>query len=59
MSLPDVDCNSVLVLTVAAEIAVESGHVRGPGTFLGGLIDVLWNLGPEEVIKRAKIAIED
>jgi len=47
----------VLVMTVAAEIAVESGAVRGPGTFLGTLIDVLWSLKPEEVVQRSKIEI--
>jgi len=51
--------NSVLVLTVGAEIAVESGNVRGPGTFLGVLIDVLWKLTPEDVTKRAKINVHD
>ncbi|KAF9453639.1 thiamine biosynthetic bifunctional enzyme Thi4 [Macrolepiota fuliginosa MF-IS2] len=48
----------VLVLTVAAEIAVEKEYVHGPGTFLGGLIDVLWSLTPEDVAKRAKITVE-
>ncbi|KAF5351697.1 hypothetical protein D9756_007742 [Leucocoprinus leucothites] len=47
----------ILVLTVAAEVAVEGGHVRGPGTFLGVLIDVLWTLTPEDVIKRAKLDV--
>lgn len=50
--------NSVLVLTVAAEIAVEKEYVQGPGTFLGGLIDVLWVLAPDEVVRRAKITVE-
>lgn len=50
--------NSVLVLTVAAGIAVEREYVRGPGTFLGGLIDVLWSLTPEEVVERAKVTVE-
>jgi len=49
--------NSVLVLTVGAEIAVESGNVRGPGTFLEVLIDVLWELTPEDIAKKAKINV--
>jgi thiamine-phosphate diphosphorylase/hydroxyethylthiazole kinase len=44
---------------VAAEIAVESGNVRGPGTFLGALVDVLWTLTPEDVIKRARFSVHD
>jgi len=44
-------------LTVGAEVAVESGNVRGPGTFLGALIDVLWKLTPEDIAKKAKIDV--
>ncbi|KAF9050175.1 thiamine biosynthetic bifunctional enzyme Thi4 [Panaeolus papilionaceus] len=47
----------VLVLTVAAEIAAERSDVRGPGTFLPGLIDTLWTLAPEEVRTRAKLSL--
>ncbi|XP_006457334.1 hypothetical protein AGABI2DRAFT_229699, partial [Agaricus bisporus var. bisporus H97] len=48
----------VLVLTIAAEIAVELDYVRGPGTFLSGLIDALWTLTADDVVRRAKITVE-
>ncbi|KAF4620648.1 hypothetical protein D9613_000236 [Agrocybe pediades] len=48
----------VLVLTVAAEIAVKRDDVKGPGTFLPALIDVLWALTPEQVRESAKIIIK-
>ncbi|KAH6897639.1 thiamine biosynthetic bifunctional enzyme, partial [Coprinopsis sp. MPI-PUGE-AT-0042] len=47
----------VLVLTVGAELAVEKHQVRGPGTFLPGLIDALWELSVEEVLSKAKLTI--
>ncbi|TFK74066.1 thiamine biosynthetic bifunctional enzyme Thi4 [Pluteus cervinus] len=47
----------ILVLTIAAELAVERGNVRGPGTFLPSLIDELWTLDTEEVRKRAKVVL--
>ncbi|KAG6828811.1 hypothetical protein H0H92_006693 [Tricholoma furcatifolium] len=47
----------ILVLTVAAELAVERDSVRGPGTFLPGLIDELWSLEPSQVEARAKIEV--
>ncbi|KXN90806.1 putative thiamine biosynthetic bifunctional enzyme [Leucoagaricus sp. SymC.cos] len=49
----------VLVLTVAAELAVESGNVRGPGTFLDTLIDSLWTITPEDVIKKARVVVHE
>jgi thiamine-phosphate diphosphorylase / hydroxyethylthiazole kinase len=48
---------SVLVLTIGAELAVEKYQVRGPGTFLPGLIDALWDLGPGEVLSRANVTV--
>ncbi|KAF9479063.1 thiamine biosynthetic bifunctional enzyme Thi4 [Pholiota conissans] len=48
----------VLVLTVAAELAVESGSVKGPGTFLPALIDSLWALTPEHIAQKAKFAVK-
>ena len=49
---------SVLVLTVAAELVAKRDDVKGPGTFLPGLVDVLWKLTPEDVLKAAKITIK-
>ena len=48
--------SSVLVLTVAAELAVQ--NVKGPGTFLSGLIDTLWALRSDDVQNLAKVSIE-
>ena len=45
-------------MTVAAELAVKSGDVKGPGTFLPGLIDTLWRLTPEHVRELAKITVK-
>ncbi|KAF9526525.1 thiamine biosynthetic bifunctional enzyme Thi4 [Crepidotus variabilis] len=47
----------VLVLTVAADIAMEKPEVCGPGTFLPGLIDVLWSLTPAQLRGAAKISV--
>lgn len=50
--------SSVLVLTVAAELAVQREDVKGPGTFLSGLIDTLWALSSDDVQNLAKVSIE-
>ncbi len=50
--------DSVLALTVAAELAVKRGDVKGPGTFLPGLIDSLWDLEPGLVQKLAMLSIK-
>ena len=50
--------SSVLVLTVAAELAVQREDVKGPGTFLSGLIDTLWALHSDDVQNLAKVLIE-
>ena len=50
--------DSVLVLTIAAELAVKRGDVKGPGTFLPGLIDSLWHLEPELIQTMAMLSIE-
>jgi len=50
--------SSVLVLTVAAELAVQRGDAKGPGTFLSGLIDTLWALRADDVQNLAKVSIE-
>ncbi|KAF8160610.1 thiamine biosynthetic bifunctional enzyme Thi4 [Crassisporium funariophilum] len=48
----------VLVLTVAAEVAVKTkNYVQGPGTFLPGLIDVLWTLSPAQVQELSRISV--
>lgn len=49
---------SVLVLTVAAELAVKRSNVKGPGTFLPSLIDSLWDLEPEHVQTLAVLSIK-
>lgn len=50
----------VLVLTVAAEIAADiDGIIKGPGTFLPGLIDALWSLTPAQVRKLAKLTVKN
>ncbi|KAF8971165.1 thiamine biosynthetic bifunctional enzyme Thi4 [Flammula alnicola] len=48
----------VLVLTVGAELAVKRDDVRGPGTFMPGLIDVLWELAPEQVQQLSRITVK-
>jgi len=48
---------SVLVLTVASELAVATGTVRGPGTFLPALIDNLSTISGEDVQKIGKIEV--
>lgn len=48
----------VLVLTVAAELAVQREDVKGPGSFLSGLIDTLWALHSDDVQNLAKVSIE-
>ncbi|KAF8198122.1 thiamine biosynthetic bifunctional enzyme Thi4 [Pholiota molesta] len=48
----------VLVLTIAAELAVESGSVKGPGTFLPALIDALWMLTPEQIRRKAVLTLK-
>ncbi|TFK44211.1 thiamine biosynthetic bifunctional enzyme Thi4 [Crucibulum laeve] len=48
----------VVILTVAAELAVHRDGVKGPGTFLSGLIDTLWSMDSQDVINLAKITVE-
>ena len=45
----------VLVFTIAAEIAAARADVRGPGTFRAALLDELYNLGPGDILERAKV----
>lgn len=47
----------VLVLTIATELALKKIYVKGPGTFLPGLIDTLWEITPFEVMEHIKIVI--
>ncbi|KAF5386233.1 hypothetical protein D9615_002670 [Tricholomella constricta] len=47
----------ILVLTVAAELAVQREDVKGPGTFLPALIDQLWSLKPETVQSLARLEV--
>jgi thiamine-phosphate diphosphorylase/hydroxyethylthiazole kinase len=37
---------------------VEKDYVRGPGTFLSGLIDASWTLTADDVVERAKVTVE-
>jgi thiamine-phosphate diphosphorylase/hydroxyethylthiazole kinase len=46
---------SVLVFTIAAEIAAVRENVKGPGTFRAALLDELYNITPEVVSARAKV----
>ena len=48
---------SVLVMTVAAEIAAARPDVKGPGTFRAALLDELYNLTPEVLVQRANAEI--
>lgn len=57
LMFPYFHARRVLVLTVAAELAVRKDSVNGPGTFLSGLIDELWNLAPETVQQLANIEV--
>jgi thiamine-phosphate diphosphorylase / hydroxyethylthiazole kinase len=47
--------NSVLAITVAAEMAAERPDVHGTGTFLPALIDELGRLAPNHILARAKV----
>lgn len=47
-----------LALTIAAQRAASREEVRGPGAFLPVLIDKLWMLTSETVLKMAKIEVE-
>lgn len=47
----------VLVLTIAAEIAIQRPDVWGAGTFLPALIDSIHNLRSEDVKNRAKVMV--
>lgn len=44
-------------MTVAAEIAAARDDVRGPGTFRAALLDELYNLKPEDILRLAKVEI--
>ena len=50
---------SVLVFTIAGEVASARQDVRGPGTFRAALLDELYNLTPEVLLERAKVEIVD
>lgn len=50
-------CHSILVLTIAAEIAASRPEVRGSGTFFSALMDELYNLTPDTVLERAKVQV--
>jgi thiamine-phosphate diphosphorylase/hydroxyethylthiazole kinase len=48
----------VLILTIAAELAVKRESVKGPGTFLPGLIDALWDITPEQVQELSRVTVK-
>ena len=48
----------VLVLTIAAELAVHRGDVKGPGTFFPALIDEIWTLTPDNVQVMARVEVQ-
>jgi len=48
----------VLVLTIAAELAAKRENVKGPGTFLPGLIDTLWDVTPEQVQELSRVTVK-
>jgi thiamine-phosphate diphosphorylase / hydroxyethylthiazole kinase len=50
-------CYRIAAVTIAAELAVESDEVKGPGTFMPALIDKLATLQADEVRRRIKIKI--
>lgn len=45
------------MFTIAAEKAAAREDVKGPGTFRAALIDELYNLKPEDVVKRANVKL--
>jgi thiamine-phosphate diphosphorylase/hydroxyethylthiazole kinase len=44
-------------LTIAAELAMNRGDVKGPGSFLPVLMDELANLKPEVIRGLAKVEV--
>ena len=48
----------MLVLTIAAELAAKRESVKGPGTFLPGLIDALWDVTPEQVQELSRVTVK-
>ncbi|KAL5523852.1 hypothetical protein ACEPAG_8025 [Sanghuangporus baumii] len=47
----------MLAITIASELAAERQDVLGTGTFLPALVDELYHLTPEKILKRARIEI--
>ena len=48
----------VLVLTIASELVAKREDVKGPGTFLPRLIDVLWDITPAQVQEVSRITVK-
>lgn len=57
LRFPGLIIDRILVLTISTELAMKREGVKGPGTFLPGLIDVLWSLEADEVMTEAKITV--
>lgn len=47
----------VVAMTVASEVAAERSDCKGPNTFRAALIDEMYHLTGEEIVKRVKIEI--
>ncbi|KAM6501982.1 thiamine biosynthetic bifunctional enzyme Thi4 [Amanita muscaria] len=47
----------ILVLTIASQLAAEREGIKGPGTFLSGLIDVLWDLTADDIARLAMVQL--
>lgn len=47
----------VLAVTVAADIAVANERVKGPPSFLTQLLDEIYALTPEKIVKFGKVTL--
>jgi hydroxyethylthiazole kinase-like sugar kinase family protein len=48
---------SVLALTIASQLAIDEGHVNGPGTLLPTLLDKVSTLQAEDIRRLARIKL--
>lgn len=49
--------NRLLCINIAAEVAAARPDVKGPNTFRAALIDEIYNITPNVLRSRARIAI--
>lgn len=47
----------LVLIGIAAEIAVESGDVKGPASFKQAFFDAVYNMTPQSLAKRIKLRI--